>query len=169
MLTQIMEKLITVESQNAQLSVQANAAAEDAKKREEALMREINLLKQAKVRVAPSTTQELLDYVANEFQQVAEGFQEVDQQYVNTWINVANFYRLDANLKQAFTKVLAGDVPDRTAVEFAPLVAALTKAVGSSSGRGRSEKGKKCAKCGRTSHDSDKCYAKTHVNGTKLE
>jgi hypothetical protein len=167
MLTQIMEKLITVESQNAQLSVQANAAAEDAKKREEALMREINLLKQAKVRVAPTTTQELLDYVANEFQQVAEGFQEVDQQYVNTWINVANFYRLDANLKHAFTKVLAGDVPDRTAVEFAPLVAALTKAVGS--GRGRGDKGKKCAKCGRTSHDSDKCYAKTHVNGTKLE
>jgi hypothetical protein len=155
---------------NAKLNSMQTQQAE-AKAREEALLREIALLKQAKVRVAPTTTQELLEYTANEFAQVRDGIQECDEAYVRSWETVRDFHKLGHTIKDSFAKALAGEAPDATSLELSPFFDRLTKALGASGKKSTDRKfgkGKKCTRCGRA-HDTDDCYAKTHVNGTKLE
>lgn len=131
------------------------------------LQTEITLLRAAANRSFPSTTQELLDYTANEFQGVLDRKITFNQHYVNTWKSAASFFRLTGNLRESIAKGAAGETPDAKAVEFAPFLDAITKALKPGKGN-KIDKDKHCEKCGRDGHVKAKCYAKTHSDGSKL-
>jgi hypothetical protein len=149
------------------IRIQNETIRQEAADRETKLRQEIATLRNASARNFPSNTQELLDYTASEFQSLCNDPSILDQSYVNSWKNAANFYRLTGNLRESISKGASGDTPDIKQLEITPLVDAITKAIKGAK-TSKIDKDKHCEKCGRDGHVKAKCYAKTHSDGSKL-
>jgi len=145
-----------------------NTNVSELKNQNKGLIEQVRKLEKKTKREPPTNTEELLTYVTNEMSQINDGIQEMDGDYVDTWVNVTNWYKVTKDLKESFTKALQGDEPDESVMGIAALLPSLKKALGGDSKRSGTSKSK-CSKCGRIGHKKDDCYAKTTKDGKKIK
>lgn len=147
---------------------------QEAQDRDTVLRNEIAVLKSAAQREAPTNILELIDYTTNEMCQIRDGIQKCDQPYVDTWTAAGNWYRLNSNLKEAFSKAAKGEKPDPKSVEISSLFKDFAKSIKGGKGKtaeggGSSDSSKKCTRCKHRGHIKKNCFAKVDADGIKLE
>ncbi len=180
-LEQILQQMMQSQSEANRRHEEALAQARaESIAREEAAERRhqesVNALKAELARVAsskvsqaiPTNTESLLKTFSDATKIWSTAGRAPSDSEVQFWETVYDWYRSTGSIKDSFDKANAGEAPDKDLEKLATF-AKLLRGKDRSVPKPKDTKPTVCHRCYRTNHTTDKCHAKTTIDGIKLE
>jgi hypothetical protein len=121
----------------------------------------------------PTNVEGILNAIVSELESYENTNRAPTNQDVERWRWARDWYKFCGSIKDSFEKANNGERPDSDAIKFKSFADLLgfkgSKSGSNSSSSNSNQGGKKCSRCSRTGHTKSACFAKTDVDGIKLE